>query len=75
MKLEWKENCEKQNYEIKLPLKIGNTLQPFIKKLENKKIQESPMKIGIPEKPILLNKDKQILLKIGHGSPEFLGTK
>lgn len=75
MKLEWRENIEKQRFEPKIPGKIGFTQQPFIKYLEKKKIIDKPMKIGKPDKPILINKEKAILLKIGHGNPENLGIK
>jgi len=33
------------------------------------------MKIGVMEKPTLINKDKAVQIKIGHGNPEFLGKK
>ena len=71
----WNEDVGKQKYEWKQLSKIGFTNEPFIKKLHEQHLNEKPMKIGIPEKPILINKDKAVQIKIGHGNPEFLGKK
>jgi len=74
----WPEDVLKQKYDLKNQSKIGFTSTPFIKKIQEKNFDEKNekhLKIGNPEKPVLLHKDKAVQLKIGHGNPEFLGKK
>lgn len=71
----WIEDPSKQKYELKAPQKIGFSNAPFIKKLREQNAVEKPLKIGIPEKPCLIHKEKAVQVKIGHGEPEFLGKK
>lgn len=71
----WDEEVQKQRYEWKESQKIGFTQTPFVRRLHEQSLNERPMKIGVPEKPALINKDKAVQIKIGHGGPEFLGKK
>lgn len=70
--MDWVENSEKQKFDNPQPeKKVGSNSQPFIKVLENKrhpnKLELS--KIGESEVYTKIDKEKNIQLKIGHGTP------
>lgn len=78
VKIEWIEDKSKQHYDQKLRIsKIGETSQPFIKKLvEQKKDPLVTMKkIGEDPQSIRIKKRKEVDSKIGHANGEFHYTK
>lgn len=70
--MDWSENPSIQKFDIPQPKsKIGSTSQPYIKTLE---VRRHPnkfelSKIGESEVYSRIDKEKNIQLKIGHGSP------
>ena len=67
LNLTWLENFSKQKYDNFNKIeKIGSTITPFIKFLNEKRNPPNLLKIGESNNKTFLKKDKYTIVKIGH---------